>query len=298
MCQRFNTDENKFGFFHIWNQKDDPDEDDIIKTANKKQSKIRNLTEILNDDFKFKYLIEKENIDETDDEDKIKLNKNISDNVNKIMNEVGKIVSKIKVSQDNLSKTNMNSLINTKKRAIKPEQEENEYKNLIIKKKEREYQKLLPSKPSKKKSSHYRFLSDFYRQQINKMLINYNPGKFASNKKINRKENPEINKEIEKKAKLIKEEFFHITSPNFFRKNSKSFKNTFYKNKNNNKLNIDTNTNINFYQKKNGKSPRNEDISLPKIPNYTTMNFHPLTKNKNITNSQKRLNLYNFGRCL
>ena len=130
---------------------------------------------------------------------------------------MNKIVSQIRSSQESLSKKNMKSLLKIKNKAIKPEKEENEEQNKSIKKKENEYQKL-SSKSSKKKSNHYRFLSDFYRRQINKMLINFEPGKFSGNRKYLRKQNSENNKEIEEKAKLIKEEFFHITSPNFLKK--------------------------------------------------------------------------------
>ena len=290
-----NPSRYNFGFFRIWNQKDDPDEDNLITTATKNQNKIKNLAEMLNEDYKsIKNITKKENKEEETDDDNNKLNKNISENVNKILKDVNKIVSQIRSSQESLSKKNMKSLLKIKNKAIKPEKEENEEQNKSIKKKENEYQKL-SSKSSKKKSNHYRFLSDFYRRQINKMLINFEPGKFSGNRKYLRKQNSENNKEIEEKAKLIKEEFFHITSPNFFRKNKKSLHKTFYKEKATNKLKINTNTNINFYSNKNNNSFKKKDFSLPKISNYTTMNFHPINK---ITNSQKKLNLYNFNQNL
>ena len=300
------TNPDKFGYFQIWNQPEKENNDTIIKSSLKKQSKITNLTEELIEDFKTAkniFLIEYKTEENT--KDKINLNNNMSKNVNNILTNVGKIVSKIKNSQDQLSQINMNSLLNTKNQVIKSEKIE-EPSNLV-KKKENEYKEFLQFKNQKKKKSlHYRFLSDYYRRHINKALLNFNPLRHLENIKSLRKEIPEINEEFNQKAKLIEEELFQKTSPSFFRKNTKNFQKTFYnKNKNKENLAINTKTNFNFYPTKNKINSKNKNSSLNKIANFTSIGFHPVYKTystevdspKKLL-SQKKINLYNFNQNL
>ena len=302
---------DKFGNFKIWNQPDTIEEDTITKQTIRNQKKIRNLTEVLIDDLKIpKDSYSKEDNKEANINDDIILNKNISKNVNKILNNVDKIISKIKNSQEKLNEINMNSLLSTKEKVIKSEKIEEA--NNSIKKKEKEYKNLNDIK-KKKKAHHYKFLSEYYRTQLNKVLMNFNPIKHLGNIKTLRKENPIINEEFNEKTKIIEDELFQKTSPNFFRKNTKSFGKTFYgnnKNKivnNKNKDNIPLKTNIDFFpnNKKLVAKNKTKNFSLPKIANFTSMGFHPIYKcyatetdiPKKII-SQKKMNLFNFNQNL
>jgi len=202
--------------------------------------------------------------------------------VNKILNNVDKIFSKIKNSQEELSEINMKSLLDTKEKISSSDKIEES--NDLIKKKEKEYKDLLDLKhKTKKKSLHYRFLSEHYRRQLNKALLKFNPLKHLGNINLLRKENPEINEAFNKKTKLIESELYNITSPNFFNKNSKKFQKTFY--------------NKNLTKNK-------KELSLPKISYLTTTGFHPMSNyypteidfpnKKNSKKTQKSgMNLYN-----
>ena len=292
--------QDKYGFFPIWIQPENQENDTIIKISKKNQSKIKTLTETLNDDnHNMKNILSKEDKKEESNSEQKKIYK-ISDNVNKILDSVGKIVTKIKDSQENLSDINMKSLLKTKNIVVKSEKLD-EPSNLV-KRKENEYNKLFDIKYNRKKAHHYRFLSNYYRRQLNKAMMDFNPLRHLENIKTLRKENPEINEEFDKKTKIIEGELFNITSPNFFKKTSNEYLKTFYNKKNNeeNSPSIKTKTNINFYPNKNKKN----NFSLPKIANFTSMGFHPIYKTyatetdipKKIKSSKKKnINLYGYN---
>ena len=253
--------QDKYGYFPIWFQPENPENDTIIKISDKNQIKIKNLTETLNEEHPYS----KNNLLNEDKKEQIdsghKKIKNISDNVNKILNSVGKIVTKIKNSQEKLSDINMKALLSTKEKVVKSEKLQEP--NNLVKKKENEYNKLFDIKHNRKKAYHYRFLSNYYRRQLNKALMDFNPLRHLENIKTLRKENPEINEEFNKKTKIINEELFNITSPNFFRKK----------------------------------------FSLPKMANFTSIGFHPIYKcyatetdiPKKIKTSSKKNNLSLYG---
>ena len=286
--------QDKYGYFPIWFQPENPENDTIIKISDKNQIKIKNLTETLNEDHPYS----KNNLLNEDKKEQIdsghKKIKNISDNVNKILNSVGKIVTKIKNSQEKLSDINMKALLNTKEKVVKSEKLQEP--NNLVKKKENEYNKLFDIKHNRKKAYHYRFLSNYYRRQLNKALMDFNPLRHLENIKTLRKENPEINEEFNKKTKIINEELFNITSPNFFRKTSYNYKNT---------PRIATKTNINFFpnNNKNISNNTNNKFSLPKMANFTSIGFHPIYKcyatetdiPKKIKTSSKKNNLSLYG---
>ena len=150
---RFNSSENKdkYGYFQLWKKPpDEPETETIIRKSNKNQTKIRNLTEVLNEDFSnMKNIFHEENTKEEEIKSKTKLKKNISTNVNKILKNVGKIVSNIKDSQEKLSEINMESLFNTKKKIIKSEKLDEP--NNLVKKKEKEYKNQLKLNKKKQK---------------------------------------------------------------------------------------------------------------------------------------------------
>ena len=294
--------QDKYGYFSIWLQPENPENGTIMKLSKKNQSKIRNLTEILNEDYRnSKNILSKEEKKEQIDSEQKKAN-NMSENVNKILNSVGKLVTQIKNSQEKLSDINMKSLLNTKEKVVKSEKLEEP--THLVKKKENEYNKLFNIKYNRKKAYHYRFLSNYYRRQLNKALMDYNPLRHLENIKSLRKANPEIDEEFNKKTKLIDDELFNVTSPNFFRKTSYNYRNNNFHNKKNfgegtpGTPRIHTNTNINFYPNKNKKK-----FSLPKIANFTSIGFHPIYKcyatetdiPKNIKSSSKKKNLKLYG---
>ena len=97
----------------------------------------------------------------------------------------------------------MNSLLNTKEKVIKSEKIEET--NNAIKKKEKEYKNLneINNIKKKKKAHHYKFLSEYYRSQLNRVLMNFNPLKHLENIKTLRKENPLINEEFNEKHEAI-----------------------------------------------------------------------------------------------
>lgn len=279
-----NIKQDKYGYFPIWIEtENNQDSDTIIRASKKHQKKIKDLTEILNEDYRnIKNIYFKEVKKEEKVSDKKDINKNTSEKVNKILNNVDKIFSKIKNSQEELSEINMKSLLDTKEKISSSDKIEES--NDLIKKKEKEYKDLLDLKQkTKKKSLHYRFLSEHYRRQLNKALLKFNPLKHLGNINLLRKENPEINEAFNKKAKLIESELYNITSPNFFNKNSKKFQKTFY--------------NKNLTKNK-------KELSLPKISYLTTTGFHPMSNyypteidfpnKKNSKKTQKSgMNLYN-----
>ena len=277
-----NIKQDKYGYFPIWIETDNnQDIDTIIKASKKHQKKIKDLTEILNEDYRnIKNIILQEDKKEEKISDKKDINKNTSEKVNKILNNVDKIFSKIKNSQEELSELNMKSLLDMKEKIISSDKIEEP--NDLIKQKEKEYKDLLDLKhKTKKKSLHYRFLSEHYRRQLNKVLLKFNPLKHLENINSLRKDNPEINEEFNRKTKLIESELYNITSPNFFKNNSKKFQKTFF-NKN------------------------KKELSLPKISYLTTTGFHPMPNyyptqvdfpnKKNSKKTQKSgMNLYNYN---
>ena len=296
------TNQDKYGFFKIWDKPEAPD-DTIIQMSLKNQSKIKNMTDDLIDDFRIpKSYLSKERKKEEGIKDKSKLNKKQNKNVAKILKNIDKMFSKIKSSEEKLSEINMNSLLNMKKEIVKSEKIEEP--NSLVKKKEKEY-KNLENLNKKKRSHHYRFLSDYYRRQLNQVLLGFHPIKHLEKIKSLRKENPEINEEFKEKTKVIEKELFQKTSPNFHIKNKPNFKKTFYESNKKDNLFINTKTNNNFYPNKKKENLKNKDSSLPRIANFTTFGFHPVYKcyateaeiPKKII-SQKKLNLYNFNQNL
>ena len=119
----------------------------------------------------------------------------------------------MKKSDKDLSKLNINSLLNTKNQIKKMEKLGDA--TSIEKLKEKEYKSALEGKA--RKSPNYKYLSDCYRRQLNRVLLNFNPIKHLGNINSKRKQNPELNIEYEEQTKNIEKEIFYITSPNFYR---------------------------------------------------------------------------------
>ena len=168
---------------------------DIINAINKDQNKVRILTEVLNEDEKNDKKKKIKNYQSFDAFRKRKKKKDsqLSDNVKKIMSDVGKLVLDMNSLSEDSYKTNINSLMKTskeiKKTEIIPEN------NIILKMKEKEYKASLEGKL--KKSPNFQILSDCYRKQINKAFVNYNPNIHISNIHKLRQTKPETEKEYQ-----------------------------------------------------------------------------------------------------
>ena len=197
MLQKEEKEENeltKINDFKVWKLKEELPNEDIIQRINKYQNNLKNLTEILNEDEKHDKK-KKQNYQSFDSLRKRRKNKDskLSNNVKKIMTDVGKLVLDMKNISENTYKDNINSLIKTSKEIKKTEiVDEN---NIILKIKEKEYKASLEGKI--KKVPNFQFLSDCYRKQINKTFVNYNPNIHLSNIHKLRETKPETEKEYQ-----------------------------------------------------------------------------------------------------
>ena len=210
--------------FRVWKQKGDLLSDNILESIYKSQSKIKQATDSLNEGER--HTKQKQKSFHSFDRYKSK-NENqsfASDIVKKIMGDVGKMVLNIKREEDNLSKVNVNSLLETKSQIKQSDiiQESNR----VLKIKEKEYKLSLEGKT--KKSPNYKFLSDSYRKQVNKVFMDYNPLSHLVNIRKLRKTSRKIDnlfklqiEEIDKNIKAFK------TSKDFnIIKNTSKIKNT------------------------------------------------------------------------
>jgi len=197
MLQKEEKEENeltKINDFKVWKLKEELPNEDIIQRINKYQNNLKNLTEILNEDEKHDKK-KKQNYQSFDSLRKRRKNKDskLSNNVKKIMTDVGKLVLDMKNISENTYKDNINSLMKTSKEIKKTEiVDEN---NIILKIKEKEYKASLEGKI--KKVPNFQFLSDCYRKQINKTFVNYNPNIHLSNIHKLRETKPETEKEYQ-----------------------------------------------------------------------------------------------------
>lgn len=265
---------DKISDFRVWKLNQNMANENIVGKAIKSQSQIKNWAEVLNEDYKdnrntnFKSYFKTKKIDKG-----YELKDVLSPNVNKIVTDVGKLVSEMKKSEENLSKLNINSLINTKKQIKKSEKLDDEA-NSLVKIKEKEYKASLEGKL--KKVPNYKYLSDWYRKQLNKALLNFNPVKHMANIHTLIKDNPDINKEFQEQTKIIDNEIYNITSPNFYRNQYKKYQKMFSTKKEKENSDIDDENEIikNKEKTTNKKKSKNNIVSLPKIANRTTMGFH------------------------
>ena len=259
--------------FRVWKQQQNMVNENIIGKAMKSQSQVKNWAEVLNEDYKnYKNLDYDYYLKTNEGNAKNKYRNVLSQNVNKIVTDVSKLVSEMKKSDENLSKLNINSLLNTKNQIKKVEKLGDG--TSIEKMKEKEYKSALEGKA--RKSPNYKYLSDCYRRQLNRVLLNFNPIKHLGNINSMRKQNPELNKQYEEQTKNIEKEIFNITSPNFYRNQYKKFHKMFHDkkcNKEDNDENIDDN-NKKAIEEKNSKNIKDKNYSLPKLANRTTMGFY------------------------
>ena len=158
--------------FRVWKLTHNMLNENIIGRANKHQNEIKNWKDILSDDYKnSKNSTYRTKIKSKNPKKRYIFHNYLSPNVNRIVTEVGRLVSEIKTSEENLSKLNINSLINTKNNLQKLEKLQEE--TTIVKLKEKEQQASLEGKI--KKPPNYKYLSDNYRKQLNRAFLSYHP---------------------------------------------------------------------------------------------------------------------------
>lgn len=188
--------------FRVWKQKAGMSSDNIIESVIKSQSQIKTYTEALNEGERRDY----RKIKSYQSSDRFKDQKDsdflVSSTVKKIMGDVGKLVLNIRQQEDNLSKVNINALLETTNKLKKSEILGEP--NTILKSKEKEYKLALEGKL--KKPPNYKFLSDSYRKQVNKAFNDYNPIIHLGNIHMLRKTDPLIDKQFKLQIQEIDDE--------------------------------------------------------------------------------------------
>ena len=188
--------------FRVWKQKAGMSSDNIIESVIKSQSQIKTYTEALNEGERRDY----RKIKSYQSSDRFKDQKDsdflVSSTVKKIMGDVGKLVLNIRQQEDNLSKVNINALLETTNKLKKSEILGEP--NTILKSKEKEYKLALEGKL--KKPPNYKFLSDSYRKQVNKAFNDYNPIIHLGNIHMLRKTDPLIDKQFKIQIQEIDDE--------------------------------------------------------------------------------------------
>ena len=219
----------KFGIkdYRVWKQKSGLVSDNIMESLIKSQSLIKNYTEALNEGERH----DRKRIKSYQSSDNFRNKKKdeiiVSDTVKKIMGDVGKLVMNIRTQEDLLSKVNINALLETTNQIKKSEIIGEP--NSILKIKEKEYKLALEGKL--KKPPNYKFLSDSYRKQVNKVFNDYNPIIHLGNIHMLRKADSDIDKQFKSQIQEIDEEL--KTAKGFlFYKTDKKKKSGQYKNNN------------------------------------------------------------------
>ena len=189
--------------FRVWQQKQNLYNDYILEKVFRNQTKIKNLTEVLNENEK-NYRKKKAKTNQNTDIKKDKNQKDslVSDRVKEIMGEVGKTVLKIRKSEEDSSKNNIKFLLKTTDQ-IKRSEILDEPNN-ILKTKEKEYKLSLEGKT--KKVPNYKFLSDCYRKQINKTFMEYNPMIHLGNIHLLRESDANINEYFNEQSDQIEKQ--------------------------------------------------------------------------------------------
>ena len=263
--------------FRVWKQKSGMSSDNIIESVVKSQTKIKNYTEALNEGEN--NIHKKIKSYQSSDRFKDKSNNGIlvSSTVKKILGDVGKLVMNIRRQEDNLSKVNINALLETTNKLKKSEILGEP--NSILKIKEKEYQLSLEGKL--KKQPNYKFLSDSYRKQVNKVFNDYNPIIHLGNIHMLRKIDPLIDKQFKLHIQEIDEEL--KTTKGFLHYKPKINK---YGNEQKNNLNEEcTDTNNNFL---NNNRIGYTSYTIPTAPTSTVT--EGMNTVKNINNME---NLFN-----
>ena len=279
--KRKSAKKEKFGIkdFRVWKQQSGLMSDNIIDSVIKSQSQIKNYTEALNEGERH----DRKKIKSYQSTDRFKdLKTNdtlVSDAVKKIMGDVGKMVMNIRQQEDNLSKVNINALLETTNQ-LKKSEIINE-PNSILKVKEKEYKLSLEGKL--KRPPNYKFLSDSYRKQVNKAFNDYNPIIHLGNIHMLRKTDPQIDKQFKIQIQEIDDELKGAKGFLFYKYDKKK-KNHEQKNNFNDSK---TNTANNFMDTK------TIGYTSYTIPTAATANATISEGLNNVKNKNNRLNLFN-----
>ena len=270
----------------VWKQTLGLESDNIIESLIKNHSRIKDYTEALNEREinNRKKTISLQNLYTFKDRKKDDIL--VSDTVKKIMGDVGKLVMNLKTQEENLSRDNINALLETTNQIKKSEVMEEP--DSILKSKEKEYKLSLEGKL--KRPPNYKFLSDSYRKQVNRTFMNYNPIIHLGNIHMLRKTDPEIDKqfksyiqEIDDELKNSKGFIYYNNKPN---KNKKKLgfkqKNSIEENCiiNNNFMSNNLNGNTTYTYPTAASMTFTEGLNIPKYGYIKGNSFNKKSKNK------------------
>lgn len=187
----------KVNDFRLWKHSHNLKSENIIMKANGNQSKIKQYSNELNEEENTK------NQKKTKNYQNISKNSvqydsstNLSETVQKIVNDVSKTIININKSTEEIKKLNALYLINTTQKINKKESSS------------------LPPIDDKKHPANFKYVNDNHRRQLNKAFLNFNPIIHLGNLNILRKVDPEINSDIEKLTNHIDEDLVEITNKN------------------------------------------------------------------------------------
>ena len=184
----------------------------------KNQEKIKNYTERLNEEEKNVKKKGKQKFEKTEEVDKIGAEKDISSNVEKLVNEVSKMMRNIYAATDERNKANAEYLINTTN-TVKMTDPSEKYGSMINpvsknKKKiraENSDMTLEEIIEHSKGSPNYRILNENYRRKLNKQLMNFNPKIHLDQIKENRNKDGNFDEAMQLLTEQIDSEIKELT---------------------------------------------------------------------------------------
>ena len=185
--------------FRLWKQSHNLKNENIIVKANGNQSTIKQYSNDLNEEENTKNSKKSKNSQNISKQnEQYDSSCNLSETVQKIVNDVSKTIKNINQSTEEIKKLNALYLINTTQKINKKDTSS------------------LPPIEEKKQPANFKYINDNYRKQLNKAFLNFNPIIHLGNLNILRKADPEINSDIEKLTKHIDEDLIEITNKNYY----------------------------------------------------------------------------------
>ena len=169
----------KVNDFRLWKQSHNLKNENIIVKANGNQSTIKQYSNELNEEENTKnYKKMKNSQNVSNSTEQFDSMCNLSETVQKIVNDVARTIKNINQSTEEIKKLNALYLINTTQKINKKETSS------------------LPPIEEKKQPANFKYINDNYRKQLNKAFLNFNPIIHLGNLNILRKADPEINSDI------------------------------------------------------------------------------------------------------
>ena len=208
----------KVNDFRVWKHSHNLKNENIIGKATINQTTIKQKSSELNGEENFENRKKsKHNQHISNNKEKYGTNNNLSENVQKIVNDVSKTIENINKSTEEIKKLNALYLINTSQKINKQDksgQVEENSKNVKIN--ETYLPPIKEEQKSRNQPTNFKYINDNYRKQLNRAFLNFNPIIHLGNLNILRKADPEINKDIEKLTKHIEDDLSEITNKNYY----------------------------------------------------------------------------------